>query len=117
MTPLDGATVEPFATKRSEPRVPFETVVALGLIEAGTMLWDADARVHAQVRPDGTLASGTNRGSIHRLGAQVQGRAACNGWTYWHVERGGRLEPIDALRAEARLRLGLQAVPELIAAE
>jgi modification methylase len=24
---------------------------------------------------------------------------ACNGWIFWHVEREGRLTPIDDLRA------------------
>jgi modification methylase len=38
------------------------------------------------------------------MGAKVQALEACNGWTFWHIERGGRLEPIDALRAEIRHR-------------
>jgi modification methylase len=32
----------------------------------------------------------------------VQGLPACNGWTFWHVEREGRLAPIDDLRAVMR---------------
>jgi modification methylase len=32
----------------------------------------------------------------------VQGLPACNGWTFWHLERGGRLTPIDDLRAAMR---------------
>ena len=47
------------------------------------------------------------QGSIHRLGAQVQGKTACNGWTYWHFEAEGVRKPIDALREEARRQLGL----------
>ena len=47
------------------------------------------------------------QGSIHRLGAEVQGKAACNGWTFWHFEVEGKLKPIDVLRAEARRQLGL----------
>ncbi|MFZ0605081.1 MAG: modification methylase, partial [Roseiarcus sp.] len=41
-------------------------------------------------------------GSIHKIGALVQGLPACNGWTFWHLERGGRLTPIDELRAAMR---------------
>jgi modification methylase len=59
------------------------------------------------VRADGTLAIAGRQGSIHRLGAEVQGKAACNGWTYWHYEVEGRRKPIDVLREDARLRLGL----------
>jgi modification methylase len=47
------------------------------------------------------------QGSIHRIGAAVQGAAACNGWTFWHFETEGGLKPIDQLREEARRRLGL----------
>jgi modification methylase len=36
------------------------------------------------VRADGTLSLGRDAGSIHRLGAMVQGLDACNGWTFWH---------------------------------
>jgi modification methylase len=46
-------------------------------------------------------------GSIHKIGALVQGLPACNGWTFWHINRGKGLEPIDAIRAE--IRAGLSA--------
>jgi modification methylase len=45
-------------------------------------------------------------GSIHQLGAAAQGSASCNGWTFWHVERRGRLVPLDTMRATYRERLG-----------
>jgi modification methylase len=32
----------------------------------------------------------------------VQGLEACNGWTFWHIEAGGRLQPVDILRTEIR---------------
>jgi hypothetical protein len=35
---------------------------------------------------DGTLAAGGQAGSIHKVGAHVQGFDACNGWTFWHLE-------------------------------
>ena len=47
------------------------------------------------------------QGSIHRLGAEVQGKTACNGWTYWHFEVEGQRKPIDALRDVAKRQLGL----------
>ncbi len=45
---------------------------------------------------------GGEAGSIHRLGAKVQGLDACNGWTFWHYEDEGMLRPIDDLRAVIR---------------
>jgi modification methylase len=50
------------------------------------------------------------QGSIHRIGAVVQGAAACNGWTFWHYESNGHLKPIDLLREKARRQLGLTSV-------
>ena len=63
--------------------------------------------IRAEVKADGTLAIAGRQGSIHRLGAEMQGKAACNGWTFWHFEVEGRRKPIDALREEARRQLGL----------
>ena len=37
-----------------------------------------------------------------RVSALAQGLEACNGWTYWHVEKKGALLLIDRLRAEVR---------------
>jgi len=59
------------------------------------------------VRADGTLISASHRGSIHQVGAAVQGAPACNGWTFWCVERQGRAVPIDLLRQQ--LRAGLES--------
>jgi modification methylase len=70
------------------------------------------------VRADGSLSVAGRQGSIHRLGAEVQGKAACNGWTFWHYEAEGRRKPIDALREQARRQLGLApASNTLVAAE
>lgn len=108
--PLDD--IKPMPTKRTEPRVPFGTIIELGILEPGTRLVDERQRYRAEVRADGTLEldgkAGTDmRGSIHRLGAEVQGKSACNGWTFWHFEAEGKLKPIDVLRSEARRQLGL----------
>jgi modification methylase len=59
------------------------------------------------VRADGTIACAGAQGSIHKIGAHVQGAQACNGWTFWHYETGGQLKPIDELRDEARVQLGM----------
>jgi modification methylase len=120
ITPLDTRDLLVARAKRDEPRVAFGTIVELGLLPAGTTLMDERRRITARVRADGTLAlSGRSagqpllgppsaeEGSIHRLGARVQGLSACNGWTYWHFESAAGLRPIDDLRAAARQQLGL----------
>ncbi|ESR26217.1 Modification methylase [Lutibaculum baratangense AMV1] len=97
------------AGKRAEPRVAFSALIERGLIEPGARLTCSKRRHAATVRVDGTLHSSAGTGSIHKVGATVQGAEACNGWTFWHVEREGRLEPIDALRQIVRSEMAAVA--------
>jgi modification methylase len=105
IVPLEGQDVTPMPSKRSEPRIPFGTLIEAGLLQPGAVLSDPSGRLHARVRADGTLSSsngmGEHRGSIHQVGAAVQGAPACNGWTFWHID--GR--PIDHLRQQVRAGL------------
>jgi modification methylase len=111
VAPLAPDALETVRGKRAEPRVPFGTIIELGYLEPGSPLFDERRRVRAEVRADGTLAAAGRQGSIHRLGAEVQGKAACNGWTYWHFEAEGSLRPIDLLREQAKRRMGLVTAP------
>jgi len=95
--------------KRQEPRVPFGQVVEQGLLEPGTVLFDHSRRYSARVRADGNLVarnhSGDHKGSIHKVGAALQGLPSCNGWTFWHFETKGKVWPIDVLRQEIRSQM------------
>jgi modification methylase len=115
--PLGRETVETIPSKRAEPRVPFGAILDLGILEPGQKLFDSRRKVRAEVRADGTLAHGHTQASIHRLGAIMQGKSACNGWTYWHFEVEGKLKPIDVLREEAKKQLGLTRLSFAEAAE
>src|SRR5438132_10234724 len=103
--PLPAPTLAPFQTARDAPRVPFSALIERGMISPGARLTDAKRRVKALVRADGAIAHGETVGSIHRIGALVQGLEACNGWTFWHLETKGGLKLIDALRAEVRAEM------------
>ena len=100
--PLGAAEIALMTGKRAEPRVAFGSLVEAGLLAPGALLTDARSRWTASVRADGTLAIGSEAGSIHRMGARVQGLDACNGWTFWHYEEAGTLKPIDDLRGLVR---------------
>ncbi|MEO6015206.1 MAG: site-specific DNA-methyltransferase [Devosia sp.] len=104
--PLAAEAIETAVPKRSAPRVAFGSLVEMGLIVPGTELYDHRQRWSALVRADGSLASGSHQGSIHRVGALVQGAEACNGWTFWHTNQHGRLAPIDTFRADIRAQMG-----------
>ncbi len=105
VTPLPPDAIATAPSRRSEPRVAFSAIVEAGLIAPGTALVDEKQRHSALVRADGTIAVGAVVGSIHKIGALAQGLPACNGWTFWHFWRDGRLAQIDALRSIARDRL------------
>jgi modification methylase len=101
--PLDDADLSVLQGKRAEPRVAFVSLIDSGMMKPGTILYDAKKRWAARVRADGTLEIGGRAGSIHRIGAEVQGLDACNGWTFWHYERNGGLTQIDELRRIVRV--------------
>jgi modification methylase len=94
-------------SKREEPRIPFGWLVERGLLEPGTVLVSLNQRWSAKVRADGTLVTADFKGSIHKVGAHVQGAPACNGWQFWCLPTAdGKLVPIDVLRQKLRAELG-----------
>lgn len=103
--PLGKTELKVMTGKRAEPRVAFVSVIEAGLLRPGTVLCDTKRRYAAIVRADGTLSADGDAGSIHRMGAKVQGFDACNGWTFWHYEEKGTLKSIDTLRAEIRANM------------
>jgi modification methylase len=98
--PLDESAMTGMTESRSAPRVAFGVLVESGLVPPGTMLVDPKRRWKAAVRADGSIACGGHAGSIHKVGAALQGAPSCNGWTFWHMDEGGALKAIDALRQQ-----------------
>ena len=92
-------------SKREQPRIPFGWLVERGLLEPGTVLHRPNRRWSARVRADGTLISADFKGSIHQVGAHVQGAPACNGWQFWCLDVEGKLVSIDLLREKVRAEL------------
>ena len=92
-------------SKRRQPRIPFGWLVERGLLCAGDILVSPCKRHSAKVRADGTVISSTHRGSIHQVGAAVQGAPSCNGWTYWQFKREGKTVSIDVLRQQVRAEM------------
>lgn len=94
-------------SKRAQPRIPFGAVIERGLLKPGDLLYGGGLKMwQAEVQADGTIASGGHRGSIHRVGAAVQGAPACNGWVFWHFRQGAGYVLIDALRQKIRAETG-----------
>ncbi|AGA64087.1 Modification methylase [Liberibacter crescens BT-1] len=100
--PFEFTELKVMEGKKSQPRIAFNVLVESGLIKPGQVLTDARQTIKAIVRVDGTLVSGIETGSIHRVGAKVSGLEVCNGWTFWHFDDIGKLRPIDELRTIIR---------------
>ncbi|QBY01821.1 site-specific DNA-methyltransferase [Rhodophyticola sp. CCM32] len=102
---FDRASLEVSQSKRAEPRVPFGQVVERGLLNPGEELTSLNGRHSARIRADGTLVALDTKGSIHQVGARLEGAPSCNGWTYWHFRREGKTVPIDILRQQIRAEM------------
>ena len=103
---VDTKLLEP-THKKVEPRIPFGTVLEYGLLEPGEQLFDSKRRFCATVKADGTLMTPHEQGSIHQVGAKLQGLPSCNGWTFWHFENREEheLQVLDSLRQQLKERL------------
>ena len=99
---IDNKDLVQTPRKIAEPRIPFGLLLEQGLIYPGELLQDSRSRWTAKIRADGSLIAENKKGSIHSVGADLQGLQACNGWTFWHIKRSGKLIPIDSLRHAAR---------------
>ncbi len=105
VTEIDAESMLVSRSKKSEPRIPFGTLVERGLLKPGIMLTGPGGRHRAKLRADGTLVCADATGSIHRIAAHVQGLPACNGWTFWHFQSNGTPISIDVLRQQVRAEL------------
>ncbi|TNY33799.1 site-specific DNA-methyltransferase [Pelagovum pacificum] len=92
-------------SKRAEPRVPFGQLVERGMLRPGEVLTSLNGQKSAKVRADGTLIADDIKGSIHQVGAHLEGAPSCNGWTYWCFKRDGKTVPIDLLRQQIRAEM------------
>jgi modification methylase len=102
--PYDTSALEVSRSKRAEPRVPFGQLVERGMLRPGEMLVNARGQM-AKVRADGTLIADQVKGSIHKVGAELEGAPSCNGWTYWNFKRDGQMVSIDVLRQQVRAEM------------
>ena len=88
---------------KTEVKVPFGNLLESGMLKIGSKLHDINKKHKAIIRADGSLLTDKKvEGSIHTLGAILQGHNACNGWQYWYYEKNGKLESINTLREEIR---------------
>ncbi len=96
--PIEDDLLDTLKNNRSKPRIPFGSLVELGIIEPGTNIFDNKKKITARIMADGSIKHNQAEGSIHKVAATILGAESCNGWTFWHCDINGRTYPIDYLR-------------------
>jgi len=96
--PIDNELLDTLKSNRSKPRIPFGSLVELGIIKPGTNIFDSKKKINAKIMVDGSIKYQQTEGSIHKVAAQILGAESCNGWTYWNYNINGFIFPIENLR-------------------
>jgi len=96
--PVEDDLLDTLKNNRSKPRIPFGSLVELGIIKPGTNIFDNKKKITARIMADGSIKHNQAEGSIHKVAATILGAESCNGWTFWHCDINGRTYPIDYLR-------------------
>ena len=95
---IEDNYLDTIKNKKSSPRIPFGSLVELGIIKAGSNIFDLKKKYNAKIMADGSIKHKQSEGSIHKVAAQIMGTDSYNGWTYWHCDFNGSFVPIDSLR-------------------
>ena len=96
--PIEDDYLDTLKNNRSKPRIPFGSLVELGIIKPGTTIFDNKRKINATIMADVSIKHAQTEGSIHKVAASILGAESCNGWTYWHCKIGSSIVPIDSLR-------------------
>ena len=95
---IEDHYLDTIKNNKSKPRVPFGSLVELGIIKPGMNIFDQKKKVNAKIMADGSIKHQSSEGSIHKVAAKILGAESCNGWTYWYCNINGSMMPIDHLR-------------------
>jgi site-specific DNA-methyltransferase (adenine-specific)/modification methylase len=95
---IEDNYLDTIQNNKSKPRVPFGSLVELGIIKPGSNIFDLKKKFNAKIMADGSIKHKQSEGSIHKIAAKIMGTESYNGWTYWHCSINGSMIPIDNLR-------------------
>ena len=95
---IEDHYLDTIKNNRSKPRIPFGSLVELGIVKPGMSIFDQKRKINAKIMADGSIKYHNSEGSIHKVAAKIIGAESCNGWTFWHCNMDGTIIPIDTLR-------------------
>ena len=99
---LNDEVVKMKKSRKDLPKVPFGELVEQGIIPPGAVLTDKKEKYKAIVTVDGSLKINNISGSIHQVGATIQGLSNCNGWDFWHIKNKSTSILLDEVRDKYR---------------
>ena len=91
-------------SRKDLAKIPFGQLVEQGVIPPGAILTDKKERYKATVTIDGSIKIKNISGSIHQVGAKIQGLPSCNGWDFWHVKEKDSSILLDEIRVHYRTK-------------
>jgi site-specific DNA-methyltransferase (adenine-specific)/modification methylase len=95
---IEDHYLDTIKNNKSKPRIPFGSLIELGILEPGMTLFDSKKKYNAKIMADGSIKCKNSEGSIHKVAAGIMRTESYNGWTYWHYNLDGAIVPIDHLR-------------------
>jgi len=95
---IEESYLDTIENNKSKPRIPFGSLVELGILKPGSVLFDPKNKFNAEIMVDGSIRHKESSGSIHKVAAKIMGTESYNGWTYWHYKVGNSTVLIDNLR-------------------
>ena len=101
---IEDNLLDTIKSNKSKPRIPFGSLVELGIVKPGMNIFDQKKKISAKIMADGSIKYHNSEGSIHKVAAKIIGAESCNGWTYWHCNLNGSMVPIDNLRQKLILK-------------
>ena len=95
---IEDHYLDTIKNNKSKPRIPFGSLIEMGILEPGMTLFDSKKKYNAKIMADGSIKCKNSEGSIHKVAAGIMRTESYNGWTYWHYNLDGAIVPIDHLR-------------------
>ena len=68
---IEDDYLDTLENNKSKPRIPFGSLVELGILKPGTTLFDPKKKINAKIMVDGSIKYKESEGSIHKVAAKL----------------------------------------------
>ena len=68
---IEDEYLDTLQNNRTKTRVPFGSLIEMGLIKPGTEIYDQKKEINAKIMVDGSIKYQESEGSIHKVAAKI----------------------------------------------